>query len=153
MKRYYTGKSSTNLYILDEAKRSLQEKGYNLSQLINDYLIQVDLEETDEMVLKRRIDSIDEEIANVQSSIDVRKCLIDELAIKKDELQKEFDENQKTAFMNKYIRRLNDVIMTWRYDEEVIQEKGKEIIDNILSIDNNFNLTSHIALFKRMMRR
>jgi hypothetical protein len=153
MRRYYTGKTQTNLYLLDEAKRSLQEKGYNLSQLINDYLIQVDLEETDEMVLKRRIDSIDEEIVNVQSSIDVRKCLIDELIIKKDELQREFDENQKTAFMNKYIRRLNDVIMTWRYDEEVIQEKGKDIIDNILSIDNNFNLTSHIALFKKMMRR
>jgi len=153
MRRYYTGKTQTNLYLLDEAKRSLQEKGYNLSQLINDYLIQVDLEETDEMVLKRRIDSIDEEIVNVQSSIDIRKCLIEELVIKKDELQREFDENQKTAFMNKYIRRLNDVIMTWRYDEEVIQEKGKDIIDNILSIDNNFNLTSHIALFKKMMRR
>jgi len=153
MRRYYTGKSQCNLYLLDEARQSLKDKGYNLSEVINDYLIQLDLEESDEIVMKRKIDSIDGEIEIVEKEIEIRYHLIDELRVKKQEMLEEYEKNRKTAYLNKYIRRLNDIIVTWRYDEDVVREKGSEIIEQICSVDGNFNLTKHIELFKKLMKR
>lgn len=153
-------KESLHLTVDVATKEMLREEGINISKLVNDVLEQIGNEYTDEVALATQIKRLETDTDNLKGEYSRKESYLmylkDTIVQNEKDIVRLKEELEETKIINKstrLMRRLNEIIILWRYDEDAIIENGYDIIEQIKSINHSFDLKAHIIKFRDIMKR
>ena len=151
-------KKAVTLYLEEELVEELKAKRYNISLLFNEAMrvhttydfsdievsaklsaIDVVLREAKEVVVKRQLE-LDQAVAEYDSIMD-----------KREQIQRDSYEAQKTLRVSQMIRELNKSIIALEFDVEQIEDVCADMIVTIKELSPKFDTSMHVSRLKNVL--
>lgn len=152
------GKKSVTIYIEDELIDEARNRNYNISFLVNETLKLYLNENFNEIEIAARLSAIDAILLDMKVDVNRRQLeyqaavdKYDRLLKRRNNMEEEFMEAQRTLRLSRIIRELNSIIIACDFDIKVIEESCNELTRRISELSPYFNLEKHVARLKNTL--
>lgn len=149
----------SSVYIHGDKLEALKEKGYESFNAIVNKTIDILLsEEFEDLAVEMKKNKIIEMIDEVNRDLVALKLREQSLMAERerltrwrDTIQEEWDYTKNTVILSGYIKNLGRVIIACDYNEINVREAAQHLLDNITTLNPQFDLAKHIARLKDIM--
>ncbi len=153
-------KKTTSVYVSDEKIDLINQKGINLSQVVETTLDTILSDDFDDLDISMRLRYNEDEIlklkqdvATLTAQIDIKRLRLNYLIDDNEKMQREWEESKQTVRLARLTRQLNKIIIASGYCEYDVKVSADTILTRICEANPHFELTAHIERFKKIMNR
>lgn len=151
-------KKSTSVSIEPWKLEQLSKMGLSLTRIVDNAVDSIVTGEMEDVAVSAQISMMEQEIADLRQEIFstehrlvlARQRLLN-LQDRRSTIEIEWERAKVTSRVARLMRKLNFVIIGSRYHLPTIRIAGSDIIDELESLVNGFNIESHVDRLKYVM--